>query len=87
MKNIIDTYKAYHAGHKLDIRIVFRWPKEESCGRKASGYLLAFRKIATDFNCTMDTIPVEDPKLYNPKDEVQRVYAVVIKPIKWSKTK
>ncbi len=85
VRNIVDTYKSYNRGNKLEIKVVFRWPKGENCGRKASGYLLSMRKLAHDFGCTIDTTPVDDPKIYNPKDEVLRVYNLTVKYIGWTK--
>lgn len=80
--NMIETWRLYSKGHKLEMRIVVSKPAGMKRGRDVSGLLASFRFAAARLGWKMSTTFIVDPKAYYPKDENRWVYKVLLEKLK-----
>lgn len=74
--NILNTFRQYRKGHKLDILIVCRFEYSLEASQKISGLLASFRSIAKRHHFHMRTTRTEDSKTYISKSGETWVYKV-----------
>lgn len=80
--NMIETWRLYNKGHKLEMRIIVTKPLGHNRGRDVSGLLASFRNAAARLGWKMHTVFIVDPKAYYPKDENRWVYKVILENLK-----
>ena len=74
--NILNTFRQYRKGHKLEILIVCRFEYSLEASQKISGLLASFRNIARRQHFKMKTTRTEDSKTYISKYGETWVYKV-----------
>lgn len=74
--NILNTFRQYRKGHKLDILIVCRFEYSLEASRKITGLLASFRSIAKRHHFIMRTVRTEDSKTYISKSGETWIYKV-----------
>lgn len=74
--NILNTFRQYRKGHKLEILIVCRFEYSLEASQKISGLLASFRSIARRHHFIMRTVRTEDSKTYISKSGKTWIYKV-----------
>lgn len=74
--NILNTFRQYRKGHKLEILIVCRFEYSLEASRKISGLMASFRSIARRHHFIMRTVRTEDSKTYISKSGETWIYKV-----------
>lgn len=87
--NILETFRQYRKGHKLDILIICRFEYDPKVAQQLGGILGGMRSIAGQHHFRMRTVRVDDPKVYISKFGETWVYKVELEFMKsfWAANK
>ena len=76
--SILNTFRQYRKGHKLDILIVCRFEYSPEAAQKISGLLASFRSVARRHYFKLKTTRTDDPKIYISKSGETWIYKVEV---------